>query len=97
MSRGGSTRSRHKSQAGRGKPNPSRRTPAISVPGGLDSVFGVHAVRAAISGLGIGQYAVNQVVNLIHVPLGVVANVRVPHGIAALVEAECLRFTLFTM
>ncbi|SFH91103.1 23S rRNA (guanosine(2251)-2'-O)-methyltransferase RlmB [Modicisalibacter xianhensis] len=48
MSRGGSTRSRHKSQAGRGKPNPSRRTPTISVPGGLDSVFGVHAVRALL-------------------------------------------------
>lgn len=48
MSRNGSTRSRHKSQAGRGKPHSARRVSSINVPGGLDSVFGVHAVRALL-------------------------------------------------
>jgi 23S rRNA (guanosine2251-2'-O)-methyltransferase len=48
MSRGGSARPRHKSQAGRGKPHSARRASSISVPGGLDSVFGVHAVHALL-------------------------------------------------
>ncbi|MEC9483765.1 MAG: 23S rRNA (guanosine(2251)-2'-O)-methyltransferase RlmB [Halomonas sp.] len=48
MSRNGSARSRHKSQAGRGKPHSARRASSINVPGGLDSVFGVHAVRALL-------------------------------------------------
>lgn len=38
-------RSRTKPNAARGKPS-HKRQPSVAVPGGLDSVFGVHAVRA---------------------------------------------------
>ncbi|MCG7600685.1 23S rRNA (guanosine(2251)-2'-O)-methyltransferase RlmB [Halomonas sp. McH1-25] len=49
MSRNGAARPRHKSPAGRGKSNSTRRSSSVSVPGGLDSVFGVHAVRALLA------------------------------------------------